>query len=73
MLKMSRDALEVNTNMVGGAVINCVITYYLFGVSPEFALLSTGIFFVTSWLRSYGFRKLFRYLENKQLEDIKNV
>jgi hypothetical protein len=70
MLSISRDVFEVTTNMVAGAVINCILTYYLFGVSPSFAILSTGIFFIVSWLRSYAFRKLFRRLENKQLEDI---
>jgi len=69
----NKDLLEVTINMVAGAIITCVLTYYLFGVSPEFALLSTVIFFVASWIRSYAFRKLFRNLENKQLEDIKNV
>jgi len=52
--------------MVTGALVNTVITYYLFDITPQFALVSTVIFFVVSWVRSYGLRKLFRYLEERQ-------
>ena len=60
---MTSDVMEVNVNMVVGAVINTTITYYLFDITPQFALVSTGIFFIASWVRSYGLRRLFRYLE----------
>ena len=62
---MTSDVQEVNVNMVVGAVINTTITYYLFDITPQFALVSTGIFFVASWVRSYGLRRLFRYLEER--------
>jgi hypothetical protein len=63
-----RDLAEVSINMIAGAVLNCVITYFLFEVTVGFALWSTLIFFVASWVRSYGFRLLFRHIENKQLK-----
>lgn len=66
--KTKRDLTEVSINMIAGAVLNCVITYFLFEVTVEFALWSTLIFFVASWVRSYGFRLLFRHIENKQLK-----
>ena len=62
---MTSDVLEVNVNMIVGAVINTAITYYLFDITPQFALVSTGIFFIASWVRSYGLRRLFRYLEER--------
>mgnify|MGYP003653630250 CR=1 FL=1 len=45
---MTSDVMEVNVNMVVGAVINTAITYYLFDITPQFALVSTGIFFIAS-------------------------
>jgi len=63
---MTSDVMEVNVNMVTGALVNTVITYYLFDITPQFALVSTVIFFIVSWVRSYGLRKLFRYLEERQ-------
>ena len=63
---MTSDIMEVHVNMVVGAVVNTAITYYLFDITPQFALVSTGIFFTVSWVRSYGLRRLFRYLEERQ-------
>ena len=59
------DILETNVNMALGMVINCTVTYYMFGVTPLFALGSTGVFFALSWTRYYLIRKWFRYRENR--------
>ena len=59
------DVAEVSANMIFGALINCTLTYFIFGVTAKFALATTGLFFAVSWIRSYGFRKLFRHLEKR--------
>ena len=58
------DFLETNVNMTTGMVINFTLTYFVFGVTPAFALGTTMMFFCVSWTRSYLVRKLFRHIEN---------
>tara|TARA_R110002020_G_scaffold175493_1_gene367429 strand:+ start:32844 stop:33005 length:162 start_codon:yes stop_codon:yes gene_type:complete len=49
--------------MISGAVINYTLTLVIFGVSAEFALGATSIFFTASYARSYIIRRLFRKTE----------
>lgn len=58
------DSLEVTANMVLGAVINCTLTYLIFGVTVAYALSVTALMFTIGWLRSFGIRRLFRWLGN---------
>ena len=55
-----RDSTEVTVNMVLGAVINWLLTLVIFGVTPEFAIGATAIFFCVSWVRCYLIRRWFR-------------
>ena len=61
------DTLETTVSMVSGMIINCTLTYFVFGVTPLFALGISCMFFCVSWCRSYAVRKLFRYMENKKI------
>lgn len=58
------DSLEVTVNMVGGAVINCILTFLIFGITITQALWVTALFFVVSWGRSFSVRRVFRWLSN---------
>jgi hypothetical protein len=60
-----RDNLEVLTNMVAGALINYALTMLIFGVSAQFALGTTVVFFIASYIRSYTIRRMFRKGEGK--------
>jgi len=60
---MTSDIYETNVNMTLGCIINCVLTYIIFDVTPQFALGSTAIFFFFSWVRSYWVRRYFRSIE----------
>ena len=59
-MSLIRDNIEVSTNMIAGAVINYLLTILLFGVSAEFALGTTVLFFIASYTRSIIIRRLFR-------------
>lgn len=59
-MSIIRDNIEVSTNMISGAVINYFLTLLLFGVSVEFALGTTVLFFIASYVRSIIVRRLFR-------------
>ena len=59
-MSIIRDNVEVSTNMISGAVINYLLTLLLFGVSAEFALGTTAVFFIASYARSIIVRRLFR-------------
>ena len=65
---MTSDIYETNVNMILGCIINCVLTYIIFDVTPQFAMGSTAIFFCVSWTRSYYVR---RYFRNKEMRGIK--
>jgi hypothetical protein len=60
-----RDHTEVISNMICGAVINYLLTMLIFGVSAQFAIGTTVIFFIASYIRSYTIRRLFRKGEKK--------
>lgn len=59
------DLLETTASMLIGMVINWCLVQYIFGVTPFFALGSTGVFFCASWIRVYTLRKVFRHMETK--------
>ena len=59
------DLKEATINMLSGMVINCMLTYFIFGVTPLFALGTSTIFFCVSWTRTYIIRRIFRYLEER--------
>ena len=65
-MSLKRDNLEVTTNMILGALINYLLTMLLFGVSAEFALGTTGIFFMASYARSFAVRRAFRKSEDSK-------
>ena len=74
------DHLEVGMNQIVGLLVGYCVTRF---VSIPFAgkldpdLLSLGVttlFFIISYSRTYGFRRLFRYFEKKKKEkDAKNT
>ena len=64
-MSKKRDNAEVLTSMVSGAVINWLLTLAIFGVSVEFAIGTTAIFFVCSYVRSYVIRRIFRSYEQR--------
>ena len=66
------DHLEVNANQVVGLIIGYIVTRF---ISIPYAgrfhpdILAIGvtiIFFILSYSRTYGFRRLFRYIEKKR-------
>ena len=59
---LTMDSLEVTTNMVLGALINCSLTYLIFGITVVQALWVTALFFAIGWARSFSLRRLFRWL-----------
>lgn len=64
-MSLVRDNIEVTTNMILGAVINYLLTLLIFGVSMQFALGTTIIFAVASYVRSLLIRRCFRKNESK--------
>jgi O-antigen/teichoic acid export membrane protein len=60
------DSLEVTISMVSGSIINWLLTMAIFGVSVEFAIGTTAIFFCVSYARSYVIRRIFRRIEEKK-------
>jgi hypothetical protein len=60
------DNAEVMTSMVAGAIINWLLTMAIFGVSVEFAIGTTAIFFCVSYARSYVIRRIFRRIEERK-------
>jgi len=62
-MKRLSDATETLISMVVGLLINYFLTLYMFGVSITYAAGACSIFFITSYLRSYVIRRLFRRLE----------
>jgi len=62
-MSLVRDNIEVTTNMILGAVINYLLTLLIFGVSMQFALGTTMLFFSVSYVRSYIIRRIFRKSE----------
>lgn len=61
----NKDNTEVTVNMVLGLIINYILTLLLFGVTKEFAVGTSLVFFSSSWIRSRLVRKWFRDNENK--------
>ena len=53
---------ETLSDMVLGVIINYLLTLIIFGVTKEFALFATSIFFTCSFIRSYLIRRYFRRL-----------
>ncbi|MDG4811896.1 hypothetical protein P8629_02650 [Hydrogenovibrio sp. 3SP14C1] len=56
--------IEVSANQVVGIIIGWCIVYFLFPLfdflpQEQVATISTGIFFIASYLRSYAIRRLF--------------
>lgn len=60
MNNLKRDNLEITISMISGAVINYLLTLYLFGVSAEYAIGTSVVFFTCSYLRSIIIRRIFR-------------
>ncbi len=63
MTVRNNDLQETTVNMVLGLVINYLLTLWMFGVTKEFALGTTAVFFTCSFLRSYAVRKFYRRKE----------
>ncbi len=61
-MKNMKAHKETLVNTIGGAIINCILTYFLFDVSPEFAVGTTAIFFCVSYMRTYLVRCWFEKL-----------
>ena len=65
------DHFEVGSNQVVGLLIGFLVTRFIsipLAGKMDPNLLSLGItilFFILSYSRSYGFRRLFRYIEKK--------
>lgn len=63
------DVLETVSNTVAGIAISFSMTLVVFpmigiATSPKTAGIATAAYFVASTARSYGLRRLFRWLEN---------
>lgn len=65
-MSIKRDNLEVLTDMIAGGLINYVLTMLIFGVSGKFALATTVVFFVISYMRKLVIRRMFRRNEEKR-------
>lgn len=50
---------EAATNVIVGGVVSWLLTIWIFGVTPHFALMATVVYAVASYLRSYFIRRLF--------------
>ena len=61
---MKSDLLETSISLFVGIVINAVLTVFIFNVSVTFALGSTAVFTVFSFLRMFILRRVFRKIEN---------
>ena len=48
-MSLKRDNAEVLTSMISGAVINYLLTLAIFGVSGNFAIGATAVFFICSY------------------------
>lgn len=65
------DHLEVNANQVVGLIIGYIVTRFISIpyagiIDPDILAIGvTFLFFVLSYSRSYGFRRLFRYIGKK--------
>jgi len=64
---------EVLINQILGIAFGWIVIYfiypYLIPLGPAtMATMSSGIFFIVSYIRLYAIRILFRYLEEKQKE-----
>lgn len=60
---------EVTLNQVVGILVGYGIVYFLFPLfdhlpQSQVASISTGLFFVSSYLRSYVIRRLFERIKN---------
>ena len=60
------DIKETTVNMVLGLVINNLLTILMFGVSFNFAIGTSCIFFIVSFIRSYAVRSYYRKKEEKE-------
>jgi hypothetical protein len=54
---------ETLIDMVLGLIINYLLTLIIFGVTKEFALFATSVFFTCSFIRSYLVRRYFRRVD----------
>lgn len=74
-LSKKLDHFEVGANQIVGLVVGYLITRFVsIELAGKFhpdilAICVTILFFILSYSRTYGFRRLFRYLE-KKLENI---
>ena len=59
-MSKAKDRKEAWANVLIGASINWVLTLIMFGASPSFVTLTTLVFMVASWTRSYCIRRWFR-------------
>ena len=61
---MKSDLLETIVSLLVGTIINTVITVFIFNVSVTFALGTTVVYTVFSFLRMYILRRIFRRMED---------
>ncbi len=62
---MTNDTKETWSNTIIGGVLNCLLTQLMFGVTPTFAISTTGVFFIVSWIRCRLIRKYYRSKEDE--------
>jgi len=65
------DHLEVSMNQIVGLIIGYLVTRFISipyagSIDPDvLAICVTFLFFILSYSRTYGFRRLFRYIGKK--------
>jgi hypothetical protein len=63
-MSKTRDRKEALTNVLVGAAINWILSLGMFNATPAFVTLTTLVFMVSSWTRSYLLRRWFRSKES---------
>ena len=64
-MQTKKDSIkEVSTNQIVGVIVGWCIVYFLFPLFDHLdqsliATISTGIFFISSYMRSYIIRRIF--------------
>lgn len=62
-MKISNDLKETILNIVIGTIVSTYITTQIFIVPVAFAMGATAVYTVSSFLRMYALRKIFRRIE----------
>jgi hypothetical protein len=65
-VKKALDFQETMTNMIVGLLLNFGLTMLMFNEPPTYVAGTTAVFFVCSFIRSYGIRKIFRWREERR-------